>query len=40
MTTVADYLLQRLRDWSAEHVFGCAGYGINGLLAACEKAIG
>jgi pyruvate dehydrogenase (quinone) len=37
-TTVADYLLQRLRDWGVEHVFGYAGDGINGLLSAWEKA--
>ena len=37
-TTVADYLLQRLREWDVEHVFGYAGDGINGLLAAWQKA--
>ena len=37
-TTVADYLLQRLREWGVEHVFGYAGDGINGLLAAWQKA--
>ncbi len=37
-TTVADYLLQRLRDWGVDHVFGYAGDGINGLLAAWQKA--
>ncbi|WP_344801437.1 thiamine pyrophosphate-binding protein, partial [Microlunatus ginsengisoli] len=36
--TVADYVLQRLRDWGVEQVFGYAGDGINGLLAAWEKA--
>ncbi|MBA2770140.1 MAG: thiamine pyrophosphate-requiring protein, partial [Sporichthyaceae bacterium] len=36
--TVADFLLQRLRDWGVDHVFGYAGDGINGLLAAWEKA--
>jgi pyruvate dehydrogenase (quinone) len=36
--TVADYLLQRLREWRVEHVFGYAGDGINGLLAAWQKA--
>ena len=38
MTTVADYLLQRLREWGVEHVFGYAGDGINGLLVAWEQA--
>jgi pyruvate dehydrogenase (quinone) len=37
-TTVADYLLQRLREWSVDHVFGYAGDGINGLLSAWQKA--
>jgi pyruvate dehydrogenase (quinone) len=37
-TTVADHLLERLREWGVEHVFGYAGDGINGLLAAWERA--
>jgi pyruvate dehydrogenase (quinone) len=37
-TTVADYLLERLRAWKVEQVFGYAGDGINGLLAAWQKA--
>ncbi len=36
--TVADYVLHRLREWGVEHVFGYAGDGINGLLAAWERA--
>jgi pyruvate dehydrogenase (quinone) len=36
--TVADYLLQRLRDWGVEHVFGYPGDGINGIVAAFGKA--
>lgn len=36
--TTADYLLQRLREWQVEHVFGYAGDGINGLLAAFGRA--
>ena len=32
--TVADYVLARLREWGVEKVFGYAGDGINGLLAA------
>lgn len=31
---VSDYLLERLRAWGVEHVFGYPGDGINGLLAA------
>ncbi len=38
MSTVADYILARLREWGVEHVFGYAGDGINGLLAAWERA--
>ncbi len=37
-TTVADYVLQRLREWGVGQVFGYAGDGINGLLAAWQKA--
>jgi pyruvate dehydrogenase (quinone) len=36
--TVADYLLQRLRDWDVGQVFGYPGDGINGLLAAWGRA--
>ena len=36
--TVADHVLQRLREWGVEQVFGYAGDGINGLLAAWERA--
>ena len=36
--TVADHVLERLREWGVDHVFGYAGDGINGLLAAWEKA--
>ena len=32
--TVADYLLERLREWGVDTVFGYPGDGINGLLAA------
>ena len=33
-TTVADYLLNRLRDWGVDKVFAFPGDGINGILAA------
>jgi pyruvate dehydrogenase (quinone) len=36
--TVADHLLARLREWGVEKVFGYAGDGINGLLAAWGRA--
>ncbi|MEU4998031.1 thiamine pyrophosphate-requiring protein [Streptomyces sp. NPDC021622] len=35
---VSDQVLQRLREWDVEHVFGYAGDGINGLLAAWGRA--
>ena len=38
MTTVADKLLERLRDWGVEQVFGYPGDGINGILGAFSKA--
>ena len=36
--TVADFLLARLRDWGVSQVFGFPGDGINGLLAAWQRA--
>ncbi|MGB6209036.1 thiamine pyrophosphate-requiring protein [Mycobacterium sp.] len=35
---VSDYLLERLRAWDVEHVFGFPGDGINGILAAFGRA--
>jgi pyruvate dehydrogenase (quinone) len=35
---VSDYLLERLRAWGVEKVFGYPGDGINGLLAAWGRA--
>ncbi|WP_405968115.1 thiamine pyrophosphate-requiring protein [Streptomyces sp. NBC_00015] len=35
---VADHVLQRLREWGVEQVFGYPGDGINGLLAAWGRA--
>ncbi|WP_330342703.1 thiamine pyrophosphate-requiring protein [Streptomyces sp. NBC_00557] len=40
MTLVADYVLQRLREWGIERVYGYPGDGINGLLGAFERAHG
>jgi pyruvate dehydrogenase (quinone) len=36
--TVGDYLLERLREWGVEQVFGYQGDGINGILAALGRA--
>jgi pyruvate dehydrogenase (quinone) len=36
--TVADFLLGQLREWGVEHVFAYPGDGINGILAAFERA--
>jgi pyruvate dehydrogenase (quinone) len=36
--TVADFLLNRLREWDVGQVFGYPGDGINGLLAAWGRA--
>jgi len=38
MTTVADQVLSRLREWDVDQVFGYPGDGINGLLAAWGRA--
>ncbi|GHG52949.1 thiamine pyrophosphate-requiring protein [Streptomyces griseocarneus] len=35
---VSDHILARLREWGVERVFGYPGDGINGLLAAWERA--
>ncbi len=35
---VGDYLLERLRAWDVQHVFGFPGDGINGILAAWGRA--
>jgi pyruvate dehydrogenase (quinone) len=37
-TTVADYLLERLRNWGVRHVFAYPGDGINAILAAWGRA--
>ena len=36
--TVADYLLERLREWGVDKVFAFPGDGINGILAAWGRA--
>ncbi|MFF8764335.1 thiamine pyrophosphate-requiring protein [Nocardiopsis dassonvillei] len=35
---VSDHVLKRLREWGVDRVFSYAGDGINGLLAAWERA--
>jgi pyruvate dehydrogenase (quinone) len=35
---IADFVLSRLREWGVDHVFGYPGDGINGLLAAWQRA--
>ncbi len=35
--TVSDFLLERLRQWGVRRVFGYAGDGINGVLAAFSR---
>jgi pyruvate dehydrogenase (quinone) len=37
-TTVADKLVERLREWDVEQLFGYPGDGINGLLGALSRA--
>jgi pyruvate dehydrogenase (quinone) len=36
--TIGDYLLQRLRDWQVDQVFGYPGDGINGIVTAFGEA--
>src|SRR5512147_2495373 len=40
MTLVADYVMQRLREWGIARVYGYPGDGINGLLGAFDRAHG
>lgn len=40
MTLAADQVLQRLRDWGIERIYGDPGDGINGLLGAFDRAKG
>ncbi|MGE0218643.1 thiamine pyrophosphate-requiring protein [Mycolicibacterium sp.] len=37
-TTVGDFLVQRLRQWNIEQIFGYPGDGINGLVSALGRA--
>lgn len=38
MATVSDHLLERLREWGVDTVFGYPGDGINGLMGAFGRA--
>ncbi|MGA9521328.1 MAG: thiamine pyrophosphate-requiring protein [Myxococcaceae bacterium] len=39
-TTVADYLLHRLRQWGIRRIYGYPGDGINGIMGALGRAKG
>ena len=36
-TSVGQYVMQRLREWGIERIYGYPGDGINGLLAGLRK---
>jgi pyruvate dehydrogenase (quinone) len=38
VTTTADFLLGRLREWGVQHVFAYPGDGINGILGAFSRS--
>ncbi|MGL3111713.1 thiamine pyrophosphate-binding protein [Bradyrhizobium sp. BR 1432] len=38
--TVSDFIVQRLHQWGARHIFGYPGDGINGVLGAINRAEG
>lgn len=38
MATVADFMLERLSEWGIKRIFGFPGDGIDGILAALERA--
>lgn len=38
MTTVADFILQRLREWNVARIYGYPGDGIHGMLGALDRA--
>src|SRR6186713_708762 len=39
-TLVADYILERLREWDVHRIYGYPGDGINALLGALDRADG
>ena len=38
--TVSDFLIQRLRDWGVQRIYGYPGDGINGIMGALDRADG
>ena len=40
MAKVSDFLIERLRDWRVQRIFGYPGDGINGILGALGRAGG
>ena len=38
MTTVGDFLLQRLSEWGVRRVYGYPGDGINGIMGALDRS--
>ncbi len=40
MALVADFVLERLREWGVHRVYGYPGDGINGMLGAFDRAAG
>lgn len=39
-TTTADFLLQRLKSWNIQRIYGYPGDGINGIMGAFDRAEG
>src|SRR3954466_12573021 len=37
MPTTADFMLDRLREWEVERIYGYPGDGINGIVGALER---
>jgi pyruvate dehydrogenase (quinone) len=38
MPTVADFIVERMGEWGVRRIFGYPGDGINGLMAALDRA--
>jgi len=38
ITTVSDFIVQRLTAWGVERIYGYPGDGINGILGALNRA--
>src|SRR5690606_9612606 len=37
-TTVSDHMIERLREWGVERIYGYPGDGINGIMGAIARA--